>query len=62
MFSTGQLIFAGIFLIAFIIVISSSYKKDSVLHKKHYKGSFFVLIGFLLFLGLLFIIKTTLNH
>jgi amino acid permease len=62
MFSTGQLIFAGIFLIAFILVISRSYKKDAILHKKHYKGSFYVLLGFIAFIGLLFFIKTVLYH
>ncbi|CAL65480.1 hypothetical protein [Christiangramia forsetii] len=62
MFSTGQLIFAGLFLISFIIIIIFSYRKDTKLHKKYYKGSLFVLIGFILFIVLLFFIKTKLNH
>ncbi|MCB7481381.1 hypothetical protein [Christiangramia sediminis] len=62
MFSTGQLIFAGLFLIAFIIVMIFSYRKDTRLHNKYYKGSFFVLIGFIIFILLLFFIKTKLNH
>ncbi|MCG9972961.1 hypothetical protein [Christiangramia crocea] len=62
MFSTGQLIFAGLFLIAFIIIMIFSYRKDIRLHKKYYKGSIYVLIGFIIFILLLFLIKTQLNH
>ncbi len=62
MFSTGQLIFAGLFLIAFIIVMIFSYRKDTRLHKKYYKGSIYVLIGFIIFILLLFLIKTQLKH
>ncbi len=62
MFSTGQLIFAGLFLIAFIIIMIFSYRKDTRLHKKYYKGSIYVLIGFIIFILLLFLIKTQLNH
>ncbi|MGK0385487.1 MAG: short subunit fatty acids transporter [Patiriisocius sp.] len=53
MFSTGQLVFALLFFIAFVIIIIYSYKKDIALHKKYYKGSIWVLIGFLIFIGLL---------
>ena len=62
MFSTGQMIFAGVFLIAFVIIMILSYRKDTRLHKKYYKGSIYVLIGFILFILLLFFIKTQLNH
>ncbi|MDR5589641.1 hypothetical protein RE431_03260 [Christiangramia sp. SM2212] len=62
MFSTGQLIFAGFFVVSFIAVIIFSYRKDTRLHKKYYKGSFYVLIGFIVFILLLFFIKTQLNH
>ena len=62
MFSTGQLIFAGLFLIAFIIVMIFSYRKDIRLHKKYYKGSIFVLLGFIVFILILFLIKSRLNH
>ncbi|APU69049.1 MAG: hypothetical protein VX712_02825 [Bacteroidota bacterium] len=62
MFSTGQLIFAGFFVVAFVIVMIFSYRKDKRLHKKYYKGSFYILIGFLVFILLLFLIKTQLNH
>ncbi|WP_089665318.1 hypothetical protein [Gramella sp. MAR_2010_147] len=62
MFSTGQLIFAGLFLVSFIIVMFFSYRKDKSLHKKYYKGSLYVLAGFIIFILLLFFIKTKLNH
>lgn len=62
MFSTGQLIFAGIFLISFIIVMIFSYRKDKILHNKYYKGSIYVLIGFIIFILILFFIKTQLNE
>lgn len=57
MFSQGQLIFAGIFLLVFIVVMIYSYRKDLKLHRKYYKGSIFILLGFILFLGILFVIK-----
>ena len=62
MFSTGQLIFAGLFVIVFVIVMIYSYRKDLRLHKKYYKGSLFVLFGFIVFILLLFFIKTRLNN
>ncbi|GGW82463.1 MULTISPECIES: hypothetical protein [Salegentibacter] len=61
MFSTGQLVFAGLFVVVFVIIIVISYKKDTLLHKKQYKGSIWVLLAFLAFIGLLFILKTFLN-
>ncbi len=57
MFSHGQLIFAGCFFIAFVIAMIFAYRKDLALHKKFYKGNYKILIGFLLFIGLLFLIK-----
>ncbi|PKP25348.1 MAG: hypothetical protein CVU03_08325 [Bacteroidetes bacterium HGW-Bacteroidetes-2] len=57
MFSQGQLIFAVLFFIAFVILIILSYKKDRVLHKKYYKGSAWVFVGFLVFFLFLFAIK-----
>ena len=62
MFSTGQWIFAGFFVIAFIIIMIFSYRKDIRLHQKYYKGSIYVLIGFIVFILLLFLIKSRLNH
>ncbi|MBS1533947.1 MAG: hypothetical protein JST78_02635 [Bacteroidetes bacterium] len=62
MFSTGQLIFAALFFIAFVAIMIFSYKKDSNTHQHFYKGSYKVLIGFLLFIVLLFIIKVTMKR
>ncbi|WP_425433046.1 hypothetical protein [Flavobacterium album] len=57
MFTTGQWIFAGTFLVAFIITMIYVYRKDLALHKKYYKGSYWILVGFLAFIGILFFIK-----
>jgi len=54
MFSTGQLIFALFFIVGFTFVIIYSYKKD----KQYFKGSFWVLIGFLIFISLLVGLKS----
>jgi uncharacterized membrane protein len=62
MFSQGQLIFAVLFLIAFVIAVSYSYRKDIVIHRNFYKGNYKVLIGFLIFIGLLFVIKIFFKH
>jgi len=57
MISTGQLIFAICFVIAFITIMVITYRKDRKLHKKHYKGNVWVLIGFIVFVGLLLLAK-----
>lgn len=57
MFSTGQLLFAGCFFIAFVIAMIYAYRKDLALHKIYYKGNYKILLGFILFIGILFIIK-----
>ncbi len=62
MFSTGQLIFAGLFLITFIVIMVFSYRKDILIHQKFYKGSYKVLLAFLLFIAMLFVIKITLKR
>jgi cytochrome bd-type quinol oxidase subunit 1 len=61
MFTTGQLIFAIFFVIAFVIIMFYSYRKDKKLHKKYYKGSFWILLGFLIFVALLIAVKTYLK-
>ncbi len=53
--------FAVFFVIAFVIIMIISYRKDIQLHKKHYKGSLLILAGFLLFIAILFVIKTYLR-
>jgi uncharacterized membrane protein len=62
MFSTGQLIFTVLFVIAFVIFIFFSYKKDKALHKKQYKGSIWILVGFVAFIIFLFFLKGFLKH
>ncbi|MBT8261878.1 MAG: hypothetical protein KJO05_03585 [Bacteroidia bacterium] len=62
MFTTGQLIFAICFVIAFVIIMVISYRRDKKLHRKHYKGSFWILIGFLVFVGLLLMAKWLLKQ
>ena len=57
MFSTGQLVFAALFFIAFVIVMIFAYRKDVATHKLFYRGNYKVLIAFLLFIGLLFVLK-----
>ncbi|MCG2420023.1 hypothetical protein K8089_13420 [Aequorivita sp. F47161] len=58
MFSTGQLVFAAFFFIVFVIVMIFSYRGDKKLHKKYYRGSFWVLVGFLVFVTVLILVKT----
>jgi hypothetical membrane protein len=58
MFSTGQLIFALFFVFTFTAVIIYSYKKDKQKSRQYFKGSFWVLIGFLVFVGLLVTLKS----
>lgn len=61
MFSTGQMVFAALFFVAFVAVIIYSYRKDIALHRKYYRGSLYVLAGFILFIILLFVIKVYLR-
>ncbi|HEY4617626.1 MAG TPA: hypothetical protein VIH09_05480 [Flavobacterium sp.] len=57
MFSQGQLVFAGCFFVAFVIAMIYAYRKDVKLHKLFYKGSYKILIAFVVFIGILFVIK-----
>lgn len=62
MFSTGQLVFALLFFIAFVGVLIFSYRGDKKLHKKQYKGSIWILVGFVVFILVLLAIKNYLKH
>ncbi len=62
MFSPGQLLFASIFFIAFSIVIYFSYKKDTKLHSKNYKGIKWIGLTFVIFILSLLIIKHLLKN
>jgi len=56
MFSQGQLVFAVCFFVAFVIAMIYAYRKDAKLHKTFYKGNYKILIGFILFIVILFMI------
>lgn len=58
MFTPGRIVFACIFVIAFIILMFYSYKKDANNNNKHYKNSaIYVAIGILSLIILLFLAK-----
>jgi len=57
MFTTGQWTFAAIFFVCFVIATYFAYGKDKALHQRVYKGSYKILLGFLLFIAILFVIK-----
>ncbi|NBS18836.1 MAG: hypothetical protein EBS74_03490 [Flavobacteriia bacterium] len=57
MFSSGQLLFAVFFVVAFVLLMIFSYRRDSKSHKIHYKGSLKILMVFVLTVLALFIIK-----
>ena len=57
MFSKGQLIFAILFFIVFVIAISYQYRKDKKVHKAYYKGTIWVLIAFIGFIAMIATIK-----
>ncbi len=62
MFTTGQLVFAIIFFVVFVFVLVYSYRGDMKLHKKQYKGSLWVLVGFILFVLFLMMMKAYFKH
>ena len=57
MFTTGQIYFAIFFIIAFVITMILVYRKDLKILKPFYKGTYYIFIGFIIFIGLLFLIK-----
>ncbi|AXT19355.1 hypothetical protein D7030_12935 [Flavobacteriaceae bacterium AU392] len=61
MFSKGQIIFGIIFAIVFIILMIFVYRKDLKLHRRYYKGSLWVLLAFIAFLGMIVAIKFVLG-
>jgi uncharacterized membrane protein YedE/YeeE len=62
MFSTGQINFAVFFIIAFVITMITVYRKDLKVLKPFYKGTYWIFIGFLIFIGLLFLIKVLMKE
>ncbi len=62
MFSTGQIVFAILFIVAFSIIMVLSYRKDKRLHQKNYKGVKWVAISFVVFVIVLFLLKVLLKN
>lgn len=62
MFSTGQMVFAILFIVAFSIIMVLSYRKDKRLHQKNYKGVKWVAISFVVFVIVLFLLKVLLKN
>ena len=52
MFSRGQLIFAAIFAIAFVLLMIWSYRKDIKLHQIYYRKVWIVALGIFLVITL----------
>ncbi len=57
MFSFGQLIFALLFVIAFTLIIILSYRSDKKKQPNYFKGSYKIVIGFLIAFSALVLIK-----
>jgi hypothetical protein len=55
------MIFAALFAIAFIVAISYAFIKEKDQHRKNYKGVLWILIGFITFIGLLWLLRTYLK-
>ena len=56
MFSTGQLIFAGFFVVAFTAGMVWSYRKDLKLHKIHYKNAAIKVFAFGILVTIAFVL------
>ena len=57
MFSNGQIVFGILFAIAFIIILIFAYRKDAKIHHRYYRGTVWVIIGFISFLLMIAAIK-----
>ena len=57
MFTSGQLVFAILFIISFLFITTLSYKKDLKGLKGRYSGIRWVMIGFICFVSILVILK-----
>lgn len=57
-FTKGRIVFAVLFVITFIILMVSSYRKDAKNNQKYYKNTaLYVAIGIIVTIGLLFLSK-----
>lgn len=61
MFSTGQLYFALFFVIAFVLVLIWTYRKDLKLHRIHYKNVYVVALAALAVIALFTIITFSMH-
>ena len=57
MFSFGQLIFGICFFVVFVMIVIFSYKADKKQQPQYFKGSYKILIGFLIAFCLLLLVK-----
>jgi uncharacterized membrane protein len=62
MFSTGQLIFAILFALVFLIAIVGAYRRDRRLHKRSFQGVRWIALAFAAFIIFLFLIKYVLKE
>ena len=62
MFTTGQTVFALLFVVVFVVIMVAMYRKDKTLHQKNYKGVKWVLLTFAGFVIFLFLIKFFLKN
>jgi len=57
-FSKGQLIFALLFLVAFIVFMVFSYRKDKGSDKNYFKGTYKIIVTIIVVSTLLFLFVT----
>jgi hypothetical protein len=57
MFSFGQLIFGICFFVVFVMIVILSYKADKKQQPQYFKGSYKILVGFLIAFSLLLLLK-----
>ena len=57
MFSKGQIVFATLFFVGFTLAVFFAYKNDKQKQKEYFKGSYKILIGFLIAFFVLLSIK-----
>jgi hypothetical protein len=57
MFTPGQIVFALLFILVFVLVMVRMYRKDRPWLQKQYKGSGWVLLLFIAFIALLLFLK-----
>ena len=61
MFTAGQIVFALLFILVFVVVMVRMYRKDLPWMRKQYKGTIWVLIAFIGFMALLLLLKYALR-